>query len=47
MATAWKPVAPNGTVLFDHNGDGMRTGTGWVRSDDGLLVLYRNGNGHR
>ena len=35
----------DGTVLFDHNGDGMRTGTGWVRSDDGLLVLDRNGNG--
>lgn len=35
----------DGTVLFDHNGDGMRTGTGWVRSDDGLLVLDRNSNG--
>ena len=35
----------DGTVLFDHNGDGMRTGTGWVRSDDALLVLDRNGNG--
>ena len=33
------------TVLFDHNGDGIRTGTGWVRSDDGLLVLDRNSNG--
>ena len=35
----------DGTVLFDHNGDDMRTGTGWVRSDDALLVLDRNGNG--
>ena len=35
----------DGSVLFDHNGDGMRTGTGWVRSDDGLLVLDRNSNG--
>ena len=35
----------DGTVLFDHNGDGIRTGTGWVRSDDGLLVLDRNSNG--
>ena len=35
----------DGKVVFDHNGDGMRTGTGWVRSDDGLLVLDRNSNG--
>ena len=35
----------DGSVLFDHNGDGMRIGTGWVRSDDGLLVLDRNSNG--
>ena len=35
----------DGTVLFDHNGDGMRTGTGWVDADDGFLVLDRNGNG--
>ncbi|MDR2366044.1 MAG: hypothetical protein LBD68_09390 [Zoogloeaceae bacterium] len=33
------------TVLFDHDGDGVRTGTGWVKGDDGLLVLDRNGNG--
>lgn len=32
-------------VLFDHDGDGVRNGTGWVKSDDGLLVLDRNGNG--
>jgi hypothetical protein len=32
-------------VLFDHDGDGVRTGTGWVASDDGFLVLDRNGNG--
>ena len=35
----------DGRVLFDHNGDGVRAGTGWVRSDDGLLVLDRNSNG--
>ncbi|MCL2658356.1 MAG: hypothetical protein FWD62_13290 [Betaproteobacteria bacterium] len=34
-----------GTVLFDHNGDGIRTGTGWLKGDDGFLVLDRNGNG--
>ncbi|GHU35883.1 hypothetical protein AGMMS50256_31700 [Betaproteobacteria bacterium] len=32
-------------ILFDHNDDGVRTGTAWVKSDDGLLVLDRNSNG--
>jgi hypothetical protein len=32
-------------VLFDNNGDGVKTGTGWVKPDDGFLVLDRNGNG--
>lgn len=32
-------------VLFDHDGDGVRSGTGWVSGDDGFLVLDRNGNG--
>ncbi len=32
-------------ILFDHNGDGLRTGTGWVKGDDAWLVLDRNGNG--
>ncbi len=32
-------------VLFDHDGDGVRNGTGWVGKDDGLLVFDRNGNG--
>ena len=35
----------DGKVVFDHNGDGVKTGTGWVHSDDGLLVLDRNSNG--
>ncbi|MCZ4305667.1 calcium-binding protein [Zoogloeaceae bacterium G21618-S1] len=38
-------IAADGTVLFDHNGDGTRRGTGWVKSDDGLLVLDKDGNG--
>ena len=38
-------VGANGAVLFDHNGDGVQTATGWVKADDGLLVLDRNGNG--
>ncbi len=32
-------------VFFDHNGDGIRTASGWVLPDDGFLVLDRNGNG--
>ena len=32
-------------MLFDHDADGVRTGTGWIRPDDGWLVLDRNGNG--
>ena len=35
----------DGRVLFDHDGDGIKNATGWVRSDDGLLVLDRNKNG--
>jgi Ca2+-binding RTX toxin-like protein len=31
--------------LFDHNGDGIRTGTGWVNADDAWLALDRDGNG--
>ncbi len=32
-------------VLFDHNADGIRTGTGWIRPDDAWLVVDRDGNG--
>ncbi|MGJ7902539.1 calcium-binding protein, partial [Lysobacter sp. 1R34A] len=35
----------SGEVLFDHEGDGIRNGSGWLDSDDGFLVLDRNGNG--
>ncbi|MFT3960123.1 beta strand repeat-containing protein [Propionivibrio sp.] len=38
-------IASTNTTLFDHDGDGVRTGTGWVKGDDALLVLDRNGNG--
>jgi hypothetical protein len=41
-ATAINPAAP---VLFDHDADGIKTGTGWIAPDDGLLVLDVNGNG--
>jgi hypothetical protein len=32
-------------ILFDHDADGIKTGTGWVKPDDAWLVLDRNGNG--
>lgn len=32
-------------VVFDHDNNGVKTGTGWISADDGLLVLDRNGNG--
>ena len=32
-------------VLFDFNGNGIKTATQWVKSDDGLLVFDRNDNG--
>ena len=40
-------LASNGHkgALFDHSNDGIRTATGWVSKDDGLLVHDRNGDG--
>jgi Ca2+-binding RTX toxin-like protein len=35
----------NSAVLFDHNADSIKTGTQWVKSDDGMLVRDINGNG--
>ncbi|MFE8346222.1 MAG: calcium-binding protein [Xylella fastidiosa subsp. multiplex] len=32
-------------ILFDHDADGVKTGTGWLKPDDGWLVLDGNGNG--
>ncbi|ASK27732.1 hypothetical protein BG910_08265 [Neisseria chenwenguii] len=32
-------------ALFDHDKDGIRTSTGWVSADDGLLVVDLNGDG--
>ena len=32
-------------ILFDHDNDGIKTATGWVKPQDGFLVLDRNGNG--
>ncbi len=32
-------------VYFDMSGDGLRDRTGWVRGDDGILALDRDGDG--
>lgn len=32
-------------ILFNHNGDNIANGSGWLKPDDGWLVLDRNGNG--
>ncbi|MDR1367229.1 MAG: hypothetical protein LBJ76_00735, partial [Candidatus Accumulibacter sp.] len=32
-------------IWFDHDINGSAEGTGWLNSDDGFLVLDRNGNG--
>ncbi|MDL5034563.1 calcium-binding protein, partial [Pelomonas sp. APW6] len=32
-------------VVFDHNADGIKTGTGWLKGDDAWVVMDRNGNG--
>ncbi|MDO9434967.1 hypothetical protein [Hydrogenophaga sp.] len=37
------PASSN--LLFDHNADGIKTGTGWAGADDGFLVRDLNGNG--
>ncbi|MGN7875044.1 beta strand repeat-containing protein [Roseateles sp. 22389] len=35
----------NGDAYFDHDGNGTRERTGWVRGNDALLVLDRNADG--
>jgi Ca2+-binding RTX toxin-like protein len=32
-------------IYFDHDGDGVKTNTGWLLPSDGFLVMDRNGNG--
>lgn len=39
------PVSSTNPILFDHDGDGIRNATGWIKADDGFLVMDRNGNG--
>jgi Ca2+-binding RTX toxin-like protein len=38
-------IAASDPVLFDHDADNIKTATGWIAPDDGLVVLDRNGNG--
>ena len=38
-------TASNSAVLFDHNADGIKTGSQWARPDDCILVRDLNGNG--
>jgi hypothetical protein len=38
-------ITAGAPVLFDHDGDGIKNATGWIKADDGLLVLDLNGNG--
>ena len=38
-------IGADGTMVFDHDDDGVKTGTGWVKADDAFVVLDRNGNG--
>jgi len=38
-------IDPLNPILFDHDGDGIKNATGWIKPDDGFLVLDRNGNG--
>ncbi|EAR20406.1 calcium-binding protein [Nitrococcus mobilis] len=40
-------VGTNGLAgaVFDQNADGVATASGWIDTDDGLLVMDRNGNG--
>jgi Ca2+-binding RTX toxin-like protein len=38
-------VSNEAGIKFDFDGDQTKTGTGWVKADDGILVLDRNGSG--
>ncbi|WP_281170400.1 calcium-binding protein, partial [Azonexus hydrophilus] len=38
-------LSGNSPVLFDHDANGVKTGSAWLKSDDALLVLDRDGNG--
>ena len=37
--------AASSAILFDHNADGIRTSTGWIGADDGILVRDLDSDG--
>lgn len=37
-------VASSVGIMFDFDADGKKTGTGWIKADDGFVVLHLNGN---
>ena len=39
------PINTTTPVMFDLDNTGMKKSVGWVKADDGFLVLDRNGNG--
>lgn len=38
-------INPTSPILFDHDGDGVKTGTGWLGTGEGILALDLSGNG--
>jgi hypothetical protein len=38
-------IGGTSTVVFEHDGDGLKTGTGWLKGEDAWLVRGLNGNG--
>ena len=38
-------INPSAPILFDHNGDGDPSATGWLKGDDGWLVSDLDGDG--
>ena len=38
-------ISSTNPILFDHDGDGTKNGTGWIKPDDAFLVRDINGNG--
>lgn len=38
-------VSQNAGIVFDTDADGLKTGTSWLKGDDGWLVIDKNNNG--
>ncbi len=39
------PINTTTPLMFDLNNSGLKKSVGWIKSDDGFLVMDRNGNG--